>query len=162
MSGIDTEAPLEWKFTGESSYHNDRHQYHHYPDNQHDNSIFKQENSIFKNIQNICSGFAGWPNAVGHYNNICATGWFLVDFHRNVKRKILSQIQHLKFPQVVLMDADSANFLPHWLLFSFLKKKVCIWTSYWLFLKKEICMWTRFLNQTSWRRHCNESRYHLR
>jgi len=34
MSGIDTEAPLEWKFTG----------------------------------------FAGWPNAVGHYNNICATG----------------------------------------------------------------------------------------
>ena len=40
-------APLDWKFTGESSYHNNNHhQYHHYLDNQHDNSIFKEENSI--------------------------------------------------------------------------------------------------------------------
>ena len=66
---------------------------HHYLDNQHDNSIFKEENSILKEIfktsaQVSLDGQMLWATTT---TSVQLVG-FLMDFYRNVERKLFLRV----------------------------------------------------------------------
>ena len=74
-------------------FQNNHHQYHHYLDNQHDNSIFKEENGILKEIfktsaQVSLDGQMLWATTT---TSVQLVG-FLMDFYRNVERKLFLRV----------------------------------------------------------------------
>ena len=83
MTAIDAKAALDWKFTGESFFHQvppflSKHikglLFWGAPKNYIHLLFIEKKNEECTNPSLKTLGFASLGNAVGHFNNICATG----------------------------------------------------------------------------------------